>query len=145
MDNQIKFEVYKSMKCNLKRAMNAEFYYEAIFIEYAITEDRLASVLRHAGVKYLDNKGNEIKISEKIKKVKGNPIFDSPFVRKRMPIDFLDELTLWKRDRDALIHDLAKIPYNHEKVKQIAERGQVLVKRLDNAVKSINKHFSQMS
>ena len=67
MDARIrKFENYKHMKASLKRAMNEEFYYQAIFIEYAIIEDRTASVLRHAGVKSIDNRGWELKLSAKL-------------------------------------------------------------------------------
>ena len=50
--NMEKYEVYKSMNENLSKAMRAGFYYQAIFIEYAIIEDRCSSVLRHAGVPY---------------------------------------------------------------------------------------------
>lgn len=35
-----KYEAYKAMKSNLTKAMKAGFYYQAIFIEYAIIEDR---------------------------------------------------------------------------------------------------------
>ena len=40
MDNKQKNERYKDLMSKLKKAMNNEFYYEAIFIEYAILEDR---------------------------------------------------------------------------------------------------------
>ena len=66
-----KYEVYKSMSENLSKAMKAEFYYQAIFIEYAITEDRCLSALKYAGVKYVDSKRHELKLSEKLKKIRG--------------------------------------------------------------------------
>ncbi len=34
--NMQKYEIYKTMHGKLKRALNAGFYYEAIFLEYAI-------------------------------------------------------------------------------------------------------------
>ena len=50
--NKQKQENYAHMKAGLKRALQAEFYYEAIFIEYAIVEDRCTSILKHAGIDY---------------------------------------------------------------------------------------------
>lgn len=47
--NQQKYENYREQMSRLSKAMKAEFYLEAIFIEYAIMEDRLESALRHAG------------------------------------------------------------------------------------------------
>ena len=62
-----KYEVYRAMMENLSKAMRSEFYYQAIFIEYAIIEDRCLSALKHSGVKYLDSNGHEIKLAEKIR------------------------------------------------------------------------------
>lgn len=64
--NMEKYEIYKSMNENLSKAMKAEFYYQAIFIEYAIIEDRCLSVLKHAGVKYVDSKDRELTLSRKV-------------------------------------------------------------------------------
>lgn len=141
--NMEKYEVYKSMNENLTKAMRSEFYYQAIFIEYAIMEDRCTSVLRHAGVKHLDSKGHEIKISDKLKKIRNNPAFTEPFIRQRITLELLDDLTEWKRDRDQLIHALAKIPYDHEAVKSVAVRGQELVRILSNKVKSVNNYHNK--
>ena len=38
--NTEKYETYKKMKADLSKSMKSGFYYEAIFIEYAIMEDR---------------------------------------------------------------------------------------------------------
>lgn len=135
--------MYKSMNENLTKAMRSEFYYQAIFIEYAIIEDRCTSVLRHAGVKYLDSKGQEIKLSQKLTKMRSNPAFVVPYVRKRITPELLDEITEWKRERDQLIHALAKIPYDHESVKATAITGQELVKMLSNKVKSVNAYHEK--
>lgn len=135
--------MYKSMNENLTKAMRSEFYYQAIFIEYAIMEDRCSSVLRHAGVKYLDSKGHEIKLSQKLTKMRSNPAFVVPYVRQRITLGLLDEITDWKRERDQLIHALAQIPYDHESVKAVAVRGQQLVKILSNKVKSVNRYHDK--
>lgn len=141
--NYEKYDIYKAMKINLKKSMSAGFYYEAIFIEYAIIEDRCCSLLRHAGVKYLDSKGREIKVSEKLKKLRGNPAFDNNYVRKHLTLEFLQEIEDWKRERDLLIHDLAKVPYDNERIKEIASNGQEIVRILDNKAKSLNTYFDK--
>ena len=48
-DNMQKYANYKEQMGRLKKALSQGFYLEAIFIEYAILEDRLESVLRHSG------------------------------------------------------------------------------------------------
>jgi len=141
--NYEKRDIYKSMKINLKKAITSGFYYEAIFIEYAIIEDRCTSLLKHAGVKYLDNKGNEWKISEKLRRLRGNPAFDNKYVRKRLTLEFLQEIEDWKRNRDQLIHALAKVPYDNDKIKEIALTGQEIVRVLDNKTKSLNAYFNK--
>ena len=143
-----KYEAYRAMKANLSKAMRAEFYYQAIFIEYAIIEDRTLSALKHAGVKVTDKRGMNLKLSAKLNKMRSNPAFTAAYVRKRVPLDLIDEIEAWKRDRDRLIHALAEIPYDHESIREIAERGQGLVKIIDSRVKSVNayhekKHTSQ--
>lgn len=139
--NMEKYEVYKSMNENLSKAMRSGFYYQAIFIEYAIIEDRCSSVLRHAGVKHLDSKGHEIKLSQKLTKMRDNPAFHIPYVRQRITLQLLEEITSWKRQRDQLIHALAKIPYDHKSVKDIAVQGKELVRILSNKVKSVNNYY----
>ena len=141
--NMEKYQAYKSMNENLSKAMRSEFYYQAIFIEYAIIEDRCTSALKYAGVKHLDNKGNELMLSRKIEKMRGNPSFTEPFVRQRITIQLLDEITEWKRQRDRLIHALAKIPYDYEEVQAIAVRGQELVRILSNKVASVNNYHKK--
>ena len=136
--------MYKSMNENLTKAMRSEFYYQAIFIEYAIIEDRCTSVLRHAGVKYLDSKGHEIKLSQKLTKMHSNPAFVTPYVRQRITPELLDEITEWKRERDQLIHALAKIPYDHESIKNTAVQGKELVRILSNKVKSVNNYYANL-
>lgn len=138
-----KYEVYKSMNENLTKAIRAGFYYQAIFIEYAIIEDRCTSALRHAGVGYLDSKGQEIRLSQKLTKMRGNPAFAVPYVRKRITPELLDEITEWKRERDKLIHALAKIPYDHEMVKATAITGHELIKTLGNKVRSVNAYYEK--
>lgn len=47
-ENQLKYENYREQFKRLKSALNSGFNLEAMFIEYAIMEDRTESILRHA-------------------------------------------------------------------------------------------------
>lgn len=49
-DNSLKYGNYKEQMGRLKKAMANRFLLEALFIEYAVIEDRTESILRHAGV-----------------------------------------------------------------------------------------------
>lgn len=49
-DNWLKHSNYSEQMGRLKKAMAYRFYLEALFIEYAVIEDRTESILRHAGV-----------------------------------------------------------------------------------------------
>ena len=47
-ENQVKYENYREQFKRLNSALNNGFNLEAMFIEYAIMEDRTESILRHA-------------------------------------------------------------------------------------------------
>lgn len=64
-DNQEKYKTYKEIMGCLSKAIKAEFYYEAILIEYALIEDRLASYLYHMGI---IGERDKLKMSKKRKK-----------------------------------------------------------------------------
>ncbi len=145
MKNYEKYEAYKAMKINLSKALRFGFYYQAIFIEYAIVEDRCLSLLVHAGVKWTDNREQELKLSQKLNKMRSNMAFTDRFIRKRLTLEFIEEIESWKRERDKLIHALARIKYDDKHVKDVAERGAELVNELDNKVRSVNRHFDQLS
>ena len=48
-ENQLKYENYREQFKRLNSALHSGFNLEAMFIEYAILEDRTESILRHAG------------------------------------------------------------------------------------------------
>jgi hypothetical protein len=99
--------------------------------------------LKHANVSCVDSRGYELKLSSKLNKLRGNPKFIVPYVRKRIPLDFIDRIDLWKKQRDKFIHGLAKIPYDDENVMQVATAGNEIVRILDNKSKSINKFYDK--
>jgi hypothetical protein len=49
-NNKEKGNTYKNMFARFKKAIKNEFYFEAIFIDYAMLEDRLTSFLKYLGI-----------------------------------------------------------------------------------------------
>ena len=65
IDNQQKYENYKEQFKRLNKALANGFHLEAMFIEYAVMEDRTESIIRHAGLweAYLRRRGIEVRLS----------------------------------------------------------------------------------
>ena len=129
VDNQQKYENYRVQMGRLKSALRGHFYLEATFIEYAIMEDRLEAVLRHAD-KWHPKEGAYISIDAKVKKVaklaeeKKNP------AHRYFPPELTDEILAWKEKRNRLIHALLKQSLHSEDLLQVAEEGEAIVKQL---------------
>ena len=139
----LKYEAYRHMYEDLKKALIAGFYYQAIFIEYAILEDRLTSVLKNAGIPYLTKSGRDVNISEKINRIEGRPELATAFVQKHLSSELVDSLKSWLQDRNDLIHHLASIPYDDERVRTTAEKGAEICRQIKNATDAVNRHIKK--
>lgn len=91
--NYEKQATYAERKTQLKKAMKSGFYFESIFLEYAIMEDRTESVLRHAGgIKLVNSRNQPLKLSEKITRIRSGKSFAEIFVRQRLTLELLDRV-----------------------------------------------------
>ncbi len=140
ISNMQKYENYKEQMGRLKKAMNAQFYLEAIFIEQAILEDRIESVLRHSG-KFNPEKHNTLdrklsKLSEMQREKKG-------LVRKYISDELREELYDWKKERNIYIHDLMKQSLHTEDLQSFAEKGQTMIKTLGTKVSLYNRYLER--
>lgn len=138
MNNYEKNLKYRSLHETLTRALNSKFYYEAIFIEYAIMEDRTDSILRHAKIN-IENPS----LNNKVKALKFNCAFKDEYIKKHLTFELLDNVKEWKNKRNALIHDLVIIPYSNEDIKNIALEGKEIVKKLSNKATLVNKYLDK--
>lgn len=124
-----KYYNYREQKARLKRAINAEFYLEAVFIEYAIMEDRLQSILEKAGVfnpEKHQNIGKKIsRIRELIRSSK-NPL--NRYITKEL----LDSIFEWKNKRNDYVHRLLNESVTTEEIKNYALNGNEIVKTLSS-------------
>lgn len=134
---------YAILMNKLKKATYNEFYYEAIFIEYAILEDRTESILKHANIAYTNKDGYSLKLSEKLNKIKSRKEFQDRYIKKHITQDLIMELEEWKNERDKLIHCLVKNTYDSKSLKSIALDGECLIKRFASKSQLVNKYLDK--
>ena len=142
IDNQQKYENYKEQFKRLNKALVNGFNLEAMFIEYAIMEDRTESILRHAGYwdAYLKKRGNrDATINSKISYIQGKVNADDKLLRKYFSDDLLDRILSWKEERNRLIHALLKQQFEHDEIRELATNGNELVKALRSRSSSYNR------
>lgn len=132
-----KHENYREQFVRLKKALVSEFYLEAIFIEYTIIEDRTESILRHAGKwdSYLkklrkDNPQKEPTLNSKINYIKSQAESGHKLLKKYFSDSLLDDILVWKEERNRLIHALLKQTLTTEEVSEIAHTGERLTKEI---------------
>lgn len=134
-DNQLKYENYGEQMRRLKSALHSGFFLEAIFIEYAIIEDRLESALRHAGA-FNPNKQKTITSKlTKLEKLCENRMGEA---RKYFSPELIASIRTWKERRNPLVHELMKQRATSEDFESVALEGQALVKTLKSKVGSFN-------
>ncbi len=140
MDKYEKNMKYRDLMTNLKKSIKNEFYYEAIFIEYAILEDRTESILRHANISTINSKGQTLTLNLKLSKIQQSKFYKYSYVKKHLTKNLINAIYDWKNDRNKLIHDLIKSDYSNEKIKNVALIGYDLIKKINNKSTLINKY-----
>ena len=141
-DNMQKYENYKEQFKRLKRAMESEFHLEAIFISYAILEDRTESILRHGemwDIYKKNRKGREPNLDSKVKYIQKRAENRKSILHKYLSDELLEQILVWKEDRNRLIHALLKQQLAHNEVRQLAEQGNQLAKTLRSRAGSYNR------
>ena len=142
-ENQLKYENYREQFKRLNSAMNSGFNLEAMFIEYAILEDRTESVLRHADKweAYLKRRGRlEPTLNSKIEYIRKQKDSNrKDLLNRYFSDDLLDRILVWKEDRNRLIHALLKQKLEHNEVRSLAEQGRELVNELRKRAGNYNR------
>ena len=142
IDNQQKYENYAEQFRRLNKALANGFNLEAMFIAYAVLEDRTESVLRHGGYwdSYLKKrKGKDPTINSKITYIQGKANSGDKLMHKYFSDDLLERILVWKDERNRLIHALLQQQLEHNEVSKIAAEGAVLVKTLRSRASSYNR------
>ncbi len=144
MTNKEKNEQYMVLMRRLKRAIEGEFYYEAIFIEYAILEDRAESLLKHAKLPLYDEYDRPLNLNSKLNTIKHSSKFNmDDYVNKHITRDLISSMFNWKNRRNTLMHDLVESNYYDEQIMDIALDGYDIIKLLNNKSALVNKYFDK--
>lgn len=137
--NQQKYENYKTQFTRLKRAMSYEFYLEAIFIAYAIMEDRTEAILRYEGNSIKVKDGRFVPIKDKINRISKLAENKKSLIRRYITQEFCGDLRAWVYKRNTVIHGLLKRKTTTEELKKYAEDGVELCKKLSNKANSYKR------
>ena len=136
--NMQKYENYKEQMKRLKMALEHKFYLEAIFIEYAVLEDRLESALRHSG-KWDPKPDQHTSIDRKVKLLEKQAEEKKSLAKKYFQQELLQSILDWKERRNSLIHALMKQSLHTEDLAELASNGLVLLKQTSNKVRLFNE------
>ena len=148
LDNMQKHENYREQFQRLKKALDNGFDLEAIFIEYAILEDRTESILRHGGKwqAYLKKiKGREPNITTKVQYIQKSAECKKDIAHRYFSDNLLDGILQWKDERNRLIHALLKQQLKPHEVACIAQKGAELTKLLRTRVGSYNRALERIA
>ena len=136
-NNMQKYSNYKEQMGRLNKAIKECFYLEALFIEYAIIEDRTESMLRHTGIdtekqKYTSLDGKIKKLADMAREKKG-------LLRKYFTMEIWEDILSWKELRNQLIHALMKQIFHSHDLEKIVMDGLALIKILNNKSSLYNR------
>ena len=141
-ENQLKYENYREQFKRLNSALNNGFNLEAMFIEYAIMEDRTESILRHADKwdAYMKKQnGRDPTINSKVKYIQKLAAFQNDLLHRYFSDSLLDQILIWKDQRNRLIHALLKQQFEHNEVRELAGQGKQLVDELRKRAGNYNR------
>jgi hypothetical protein len=131
ISNQQKYENYKSMMEQLKKAMKYGFYLEANAILYAAIEDRTDSLLRYMGIqkKKKDGLGT---FDGKLKRFESELLSGKWKVKSKLTLELIQLGHKWRLNRNDIVHAYANIQVSKEMLKTHAEDGLELVRAFDS-------------
>ena len=140
--NMQKYENYRNQFSRLDKALKAEFYLEAIFIAYAIMEDRTESVLRHTGAweayeKSRKNRG--VTLDSKIRRIQKMAENKQHICHRYFSDDTLQQILNWKNTRNVMIHALLKQKLADGELATLAQAGSELARTLRTKTGNLNR------
>ena len=132
LENVQKYENYKEQFVRLDKALKAGFNLEAIFIEYAILEDRASSILRYENNSLKPRGNRPPSIDAKLRKIKTIAREKKSLPNKYFSDEFIDQIVAWKEERNRMIHALLGQVLTTEELVALAEDGKKLARELSN-------------
>ena len=139
---QEKYRNYKEQFDRLNRALKNEFYLEAIFISYAIIEDRTESILRHLGkweAYEKSRKGRNLNLDSKIRYIQKIAEEKNTLANRHLANGTLQQIWEWKEERNRMIHALLKQKLEDDELETLAQTGKDLASNL----RTMANHFKR--
>ena len=113
---------------------------EAIFIEYAIMEDRAEAILRYEGNEIKPKNEQEfITITRKLNKITNLAQKKKSLPQRYFSDGIIEDLQSWIKRRNALIHALLKKELTTDEVEAFALEGKVLTRTICNKANNYKK------
>ena len=140
--NMQKYRNYQTQFTRLNKALRDEFYLEAIFIAYAIMEDRTESILRHIGkwdAYEKSRKGRTLTIDSKIRYIQKIAEKKDSLENRCLADGTLQRILEWKEERNRMIHALMKQRLASDELKNLAEAGKDLACNLRTKVNRLKR------
>lgn len=138
--NSDKQNNYRVQFSRLKKAMDNAFYLEAVFIEYAIIEDRADSILSYEGYTVKSRNPNGfVTFGAKKRKIEEISRDKKSLMHRYFSNDLMERLMEWVNERNGVIHALLKQNTTTEDLMDFAERGCALCKELRNKANNYKK------
>ena len=139
MTNYEKRDRYAELNETLRKALEQEFYYEAICIEHAILEDRVISLFKHA------NLDMPFQLGAKLEKLKTNQIFKDEYISKHIDMELLDKNNNWRDKRNKMVHNLIESSFASEDIKEIAQEGNEIIKKFASKTTLVTKYLDKQT
>ena len=132
---------YQEQFKRLDRALKQKFYLEAMFIEYAIMEDRCDSILGYENNQIKSK--NFVSIDRKLDKIKKIAEQKKSLPNRYFSDALIDIIKGWKEKRNGLIHALLKKELTTEGLETVALEGYALARQLCNKAGIIRELLSE--
>ncbi len=136
-ESQLKYNNYKEQFKRLDKAINNCFYLEAMFIAYAIMEDRADSILSYEGNEIHSN--SFISIDRKLRKIKKTAEQKNSLPVRYFTDSLIDDILDWKEKRNHYMHALMKGVLTTEELCDMAIEGKTLARALANKATSYRR------
>ncbi len=138
-----KREHYVELLEKMDEAHSLEYFLEASWIAYSILEDRLLSALLQSGGA-THNNGKDIRmLGVKIKILRQRRINDD-LLAAYFDDEFMEELKLWKDDRNELMHAMADSTKTIQELEKdtylLSTKSKRLVSKTCNAARLLKKN-----
>ena len=146
--NMQKFHNYQLQFSRLNKALHAEFYLEAIFIAYAIIEDRTESILRHTGkweAYEKSRRGRSATLDSKIRCIQKMAEEKRSPCHRYLADGTLQRILEWKEDRNRMIHALLKQTLADGELAALAQTGKELACALRTKTNSLNRAIKKQN